>query len=276
MQCSYSFCRVADDLIDNANDEKEASAWIERLRGFLDIAYASRAPNARSEKCNEYIERTFPEETQHALRYLPVHILSKEPLYDLLKGFEMDLTFSGGNTKTQQPIAGEAELELYGKYVAGTVAELCCDLVFFHHGDSVPADERTKLKRAALNMGIALQIVNIARDIAVDAKLGRVYIPTEWLKDVECTADDILENPVQTKVYQLRSRLLNKAFGIYDQARPAIEELPRAARGPMRVAIESYMEIGRVLRQETYQVKAGRATVHPARRILVAWKAINL
>lgn len=187
----------------------------------------------------------------------------------------MDLTFSRSNGSRSWPIKHESDLELYGKYVAGTVAELCCDLVFYHHGSSVPTREREKLKAAALKMGVALQIVNIARDITVDARLGRVYVPTDWLEGLGVTADDILTDPSLPKVYQLRTQLLNRAFGLYEEARPAIEGLPTAARAPMRVAIESYMEIGRVLRQESYTVKAGRATVRPAQRIWVAWKALN-
>jgi len=73
----------------------------------------------------------------------------------------------------------------------------------------------------------------------------------------------------------MRTRLLDEAFRLYDAARGTIEELPPSARGPMRVAVDSYMEIGRVLRQETYQVKAGRATVPKLRRLKVAWRALN-
>jgi 15-cis-phytoene synthase/lycopene beta-cyclase len=69
--------------------------------------------------------------------------------------------------------------------------------------------------------------------------------------------------------------LLDNAFSLYEGARGAIETLPAEASGPIRVAVESYMEIGRTLRQEGYIVKAGRATVPKWRRLVVAWKTLN-
>lgn len=226
-------------------------------------------------KALQFVETTFPDETRHTLLHLPVAYLSRQPLYDLLKGFEMDLNFSDSKKNRVWPIGNDSSLEQYGKYVAGTVAELCCELVFHHNGRNTPQTERARTKAAAVEMGVALQTVNIARDIAVDAALGRVYIPTEWLEEQRITPQDILRNPAHPKVLKLRSRLLAKAFAIYSKSKPALEELPSAARGPMRVAIESYMEIGRVLQHEDYTVKAGRATVPTWRRIWVAWKALN-
>jgi len=124
-------------------------------------------------------------------------------------------------------------------------------------------------------MGIALQYVNIARDISVDAKIGRVYLPMTWLSEAGLTYDAILKDPQGPQIEGLRARLLEKAFALYENARDAIEELPIEARGPLRVAVESYMEIGRVLRQKGYVVKAGRATVPKSRRLMVAWSALN-
>lgn len=124
-------------------------------------------------------------------------------------------------------------------------------------------------------MGIALQYVNIARDIIRDAAIGRVYIPTTWLKEFGLTPQDVLARPSSLKIDALRERLLKKAFGEYKEAYSALARLPVDARAPMRVAIESYMEIGRVLREAGYVVKEGKATVPKLRRIKVAWKALS-
>lgn len=267
---------MADDLVDEAQDVNIAKTRISHLRTYLDLAYSSQPPNANNAKALEFIKSTFPKDTHHALLHLPVGYLSRQPLYDLLKGFEMDLKFSDESAKAHVwPVDSDSSLEQYGKYVAGTVAELCCELVFHHSGLQSSETEQRRTKKAAVEMGIALQTVNIARDIAVDAALGRVYIPTEWLEEQHITPQGILKDPSQPKALKLRSRLLAKAFAIYDKSKPALEELPSAARGPMRVAIESYMEIGRVLQHEGYTVKAGRATVPTWRRIWVAWKALN-
>ena len=135
--------------------------------------------------------------------------------------------------------------------------------------------ERKHIVQAGGRMGVALQYVNIARDISVDASNGRVYLPTTWLKEESLTPEDIIKDPNSAKAETLRQRLLNSAFEIYNEAKGAIEQLPKEARGPMRVAVESYVEIGRVLRQPGYKVKARRATVPKSRRLIVAWKALS-
>lgn len=124
-------------------------------------------------------------------------------------------------------------------------------------------------------MGIALQYVNIARDITVDARIGRVYLPTSWLSENNLSPRLVLEDSESAKVEKIRSRLLDEAMRIYKETRGAIEELPPEARGPMRVAVESYMEIGRVLTEKKYRIKAGRATVPKMRRLRVAWHSLS-
>ena len=120
-----------------------------------------------------------------------------------------------------------------------------------------------------------MQYVNIARDVATDAAIGRVYIPTSWLKEVGLNPQDVLKKPGDSLIEKLRGRLLDKAFGIYKEAQPALAQLPYDARAPMRVAVESYMEIGKVLREKGYKVKEGKATVPKLRRLKVAWKALS-
>lgn len=148
-------------------------------------------------------------------------------------------------------------------------------------------------------MGVALQFVNIARDIAVDAALGRVYLPTTWLSEEGLTPEIVIETitePPKAKgelrnkesmsrlqsLGRLRGRLLEKAFAIYAESKPTMDWLPDESRRPMIVAVESYMEIGRVLLErgvgpESFGVVRGRptrATVPKLRRIRVALRAL--
>lgn len=264
----YSFCRVADDLVDNASSVTEARMWIARFQHFLDLAYGSAE---RSDTLVEqYVLDSFPQDTRSALLRLPCSKLSRQPLQDLLRGFDMDVMFDSA-----PPIQTEADLEVYAQRVAGTVAQMCNELIFHIYGTSLSPEDQCRIIQSGNEMGIALQYVNIARDISVDAKIGRVYIPSTWLKEAGETYRSVLRSPEGAGIEQLRSRLLDKAFAIYENARGAIEELPREARGPIRVAVESYMEIGRVLRQKGHAVTAGRATVPRWRRIGVVWKTLN-
>lgn len=281
----YSFCRVADDLVDNATNNGEARQWIMHLQKFLDLAYASTPASTASPSIEQFVEANFPADTQRALLQLPVSKLTKQPLCELLKGFEMDLRFEDttvNNTKiisptipSKWPIETETILHQYAAYVAGTVAQLCIELALHHGPATKSAATCARIEAAGLKMGRALQLVNIARDIAVDAAIRRIYIPTSWLAEFSLTPEEVVKNSANPTLKTLRSKLLDEAFALYEESRGAIEELPLESRGPMRVAVESYMEIGRILRSENYTVKAGRATVPKTRRLIVAWRALN-
>lgn len=265
---SYSFCRVADDLVDNATSLEEAKHWVHRLKEFLSMSYDRSQPSTKS-----YIRSVFPESARSALIFLPTAYLSLPPLYDLVEGFATDLDFSLPGKVF--PINDESALQIYASRVAGTVAESCLELVYHHSTTSMSERVRQEIIHAGGRMGIALQYINIARDIAVDARVGRIYLPTSWLEEEGLAPSHVLKYPESAKVEALRQRLLDTAMKIYHEAKVAIDRLPREARGPMRVAVESYVEIGRVLRTPGYKVKAGRATVPKVRRVMVAWKALS-
>lgn len=271
IRLSYSFCRVADDLVDNATSIPEAQSWINRLTQYLDISYGDELTNIGSRE--SFIHANFPKSCQAALILLPTSYLSPAPLYDLLKGFETDLHFSSHDDPF--PIRDESTLETYGARVAGTVAELCIELVYYHTKAYISKAQRQDIVHAGGRMGVALQYVNIARDITVDASIGRVYLPSSWLKEQDLGPESVISDPGSSKVERLRQRLINNAMTIYNEARDAIDQLPVEARGPMRVAVESYVEIGRVLKTPGYKVKAGRATVPKLRRLRVAWNALG-
>jgi len=263
----YSFCRIADDLVDNATTSDEAKDWIRKLHRFLDNAYSKQKTSAI---IADQVHAEFPLDTHSALLQLPYAKISPEPLQDLLRGFEMDLDFN-----TAPPIRTTEDLLLYSERVAGTVAQMCIQLIFHLYPSKLSPEEQSRVLAAGNSMGVALQYVNIARDISVDAKIGRVYLPVNWLSEVDFTCEDVLKDPNSPRIDVLRARLLDNAFSRYEEAKVAIAQLPVEARGPIRVAVESYMEIGRTLKQDGYVVKAGRATVPKWRRVLVAWKTLN-
>ncbi|KAF3049185.1 terpene cyclase [Didymella keratinophila] len=264
----YSFCRVADDLVDDAATATEAKEWIAHLNQFLDLAY--NGPRSRPALIKLIHER-FPANTRSALVQLPTEKLSRQPLQDLLLGFDMDLAFDTASP----PIQNEDDLKLYAERVAGTVAQMCIELIFRTYNSSLSKAEQREVENAGNLMGVALQYVNIARDIAVDAKISRVYLPTTWLAEAGLNQELVLKEPSGLRVESIRNRLLDNAFKLYNESRHSIEQLPCEASGPIRVAVESYMEIGRTLREEGYVVKAGRATVPKWRRLLVAWQTLN-
>lgn len=252
----------------------EARGWINKLAKFLDLSYPTGETRRFVEGTKAYVMGAFPPSTHSSLLLLPTGYLSSEPLYELLEGFKTDLEFS----KTESPIISEDDLSLYSSRVAGTVAELCLGLIF-HHSPSknlLTAGQRDFLIKSGGRMGIALQYVNIARDVATDAKLDRVYLPTLWLKEENLTTADVVKAPREKRVECLRNRLLGKAFQVYEEARSSMNHLPCEARAPLKVAVESYMEIGRCMREKGYSSgsESGRATVPRGRRVWTAWKTL--
>jgi 15-cis-phytoene synthase / lycopene beta-cyclase len=275
----YSFCRVADDLIDDAPNAEEAAKWIRNFTDFLDATYAEQIDEARVQNI---IDR-FPPTAQSILRQLPAEKLPPSPLYSLLEGFKIDLKFSDSKCQQHPPIQTQADLERYASCVASTIGELCLSLVYYHDSDQAPADRDTKRRciSAGARMGRALQYVNIVRDVTTDAQDGRCYIPEEWFGKSK-SAWPHTDSP--DEVLHSRYRILDLAFKLYEENRDAIEDLPVYARDGIRVAVESYMEIGRVLRERIRSGqpldfagggKKGRASVPKARRVWVGWKTMT-
>ncbi|KAL9114306.1 MAG: hypothetical protein Q9227_001728 [Pyrenula ochraceoflavens] len=245
----------------------------------------------------------FPPRSRSILLLLPVYRLPRKPLDDLLAGFETDLEFSkSSNSSGGFPIATFEDLQVYGYQVASTVGELCLHLAYYHHApvsERVADSEKTTLTstknrclEAGRHMGQVLQYINIVRDVTIDAKIGRCYLPTTWLAEQKLGPQDVVSSYGAAKgVLDVRQRLLKTALTLYRENVSAIEELPRGARDGIRVAVESYLEIGRVLsrkfqedngvsmvEQLEMEIQHGRkrrATVPRLRRLLIAWRAMS-
>ncbi|KAK3383525.1 Phytoene synthase [Lasiosphaeria ovina] len=282
----YSFCRVADDLVDNAVSRSEVLSWTSKLKCFLDLRFKEneslghppRTPtrNGPRSEVDSYVDEAFPDFARSPLHLLPANVLPPEPLYSLIEGFETDSLFSSTSEKeTIFPIADEQDLAKYAHRVAGTVGELCVALILHHCEPEMDQDRQMRLRSAACQMGVALQYVNIARDIVVDARMGRVYLPTTWLKEAGLAPEAVIEHPRGPVVAGLRRHLLDRAFLLYRGARETMDLLPSEARGPMVAAVETYMEIGRVLSEtDEFNLREGKATVPTTRRVRTALNAL--
>ncbi|TGZ78407.1 terpenoid synthase, partial [Ascodesmis nigricans] len=242
--CLYSFCRAADDLIDEAPSLTSATASLQNLRTFLTLSYTP----VSARKLHTFVHNTFPPWSHAALLSLPTKHLTLAPLLGLLDGFEIDLLFT---STSATPIKTTQDLDRYAHHVAGTVGTMFTQLVLAHSSSShsPPPDEKpsTALLQAADTMGIALQYINIARDIAKDALIGRCYIPASWLREHSLTPCDILQDP-DLGVKLARERFLMRAEGLYRETRGALRGLPVEARAGAVVAVEAYVDIGRRLR----------------------------
>jgi 15-cis-phytoene synthase / lycopene beta-cyclase len=218
-------------------------------RDNINLAYS----NANRDHAFEYIQP----QAAAAFALLPMFtpFIPVTPFLDLLAGFESDLAFF---QSTSDPasllIQTEADLITYCERVASTVALMFVYITWHCEPSATRVEsgqERTMILNHATQMGVALQLVNIARDIVEDAQKGRTYIPVAWFEhagELDCL-EVLLRDPRDRKLDDMLSRyalrLVRMAKSYYTKARPALEHLPRECRKGARLAIEIYMDIGR-------------------------------
>lgn len=242
----YAFCRVADDLIDDSGDPQGA---YRTLCARLDAITAAVA-------VGDSATHALPHTVDRALaRTMARHAMPRGPIDALLDGFLWDATDRRYET-FEDTLA-------YAARVAGSVGVAMAWLM----GQRDPG----VLARAA-DLGVAMQLTNIARDVAEDARRSRVYLPATWLREQGLTPEDVMldaqdHTHLQTRIAPLVLRLLDEADVLYARGRSGLGALPWGCRAGIDAAARIYRDIGRVLRQLAPQVLARRAVVPTGRKI---------
>ena len=237
----YAFCRVADDAVDQADSSQRT---LGSLRKRLDAIYAGQGANT-------------PED--HAFCCVVEHFGIPKALPEaLLEGFEWDI-----NQYSYDTIE---EVHAYSARVAGTVGAMMAMIM----GVRDPA-----VIARACELGIAMQLTNIARDVGEDARNGRLYLPRNWLREAGLDPDRWLQkpefNPALGAVIQ---RLLNAADELYASANPGIGCLPANCRVGIRSAGLIYSEIGREVARQGYDSVSHRAVVPAGAKLTLICQAL--
>jgi phytoene synthase len=236
----YSFCRHSDDAIDEPGRGPDALA---RLRQRLDLIYEGRP-------LDHACDRAFG-------RLAHRHAIPKGIPSALLDGFAMDM--SGRQYQTI------AEVKDYAAGVAATVGLMMALIM--------GKDDRWTLARAA-DLGIAMQLTNIARDIGEDARNGRLYLPSDWLQEVGIDPQAFLAQPrFSPDLGFVVRRLLAEADHHYALGLAGIEHLPAACRHAIRTAAFTYQDIGRAIVANGYDSVTRRARTSLARKLALMAKA---
>jgi len=167
----------------------------------------------------------------------------------LLEGFEWD--------RQGRRYSDGIELNAYAARVAGSVGAMMACLM-----DS----REPHLVARACDLGVAMQLTNIARDVGEDARAGRLYLPTSWLEQSGIDPDEWLGTPTFSEpIADVISRLLAAADELYARADSGIELLPRDCRMAIRAARLLYAQIGHELRRAGFD-SISRRTVVPSKR----------
>jgi phytoene synthase len=230
----YAFCRLADDAIDNGTDQKAA---MRDLKARLAAIYAGRPGREDADRALTVVV--------HRYR-IPMGLVEA-----LLDGFLWDS--EGRRYETL------ADVEAYGARVAGTVGAMMSLIM--------GAASQTAIARAC-ELGVAMQLTNIARDIGEDARNGRLYIPRTWFREIGMDADDWLANPLfDARIGGFAQRLLLRADALYRRGEFGLIELPRDCRPAIQAARLVYAEIGHQL-ERTGLNSVDHRSVVPMRRKL--------
>ena len=246
----YAFCREADDAVDLSRDPLAASAGQSaRLEAI-----------ARAAGNDEGDIATLPRASDRALaRVLRRRKLRLAPLRALLEGFCWD---AAGRTypRVHDTLA-------YAARAAGSVGVLLAELV----GVRAP----WALARAA-DMGVAMQLTNICRDVGEDARRGRVYLPGCWLQQAGVDFATLGAEPAHTPALAaVVARLLRLADAYYRRARQGLPALPLGPRLAVTAAQRLYADIGRSVARADYNAVDRRAWVHGGRKALLVARAVG-
>ncbi|MGB2001588.1 MAG: squalene/phytoene synthase family protein [Porticoccaceae bacterium] len=234
----YQFCRFVDDLADGDLPDREES--LEDIRARLDGGNRPAGPEIEA----------FIEFASH--NNIPV-IAARE----LLDGMLQD----------QQPTAvkDKAELLRYCHAVAGTVGLMMCRVLNCQH---------SRADAFAIDLGIAMQLTNISRDVLEDAKMGRRYLPATW---VDLSPAEIVEAgiPCRQPVARAIEEMLDLAEDYYKSALLGIQLLPFRSRLAITVALRIYRQIGWVLRRQNLRWWQGRVYVAKSEKALLTLRSLR-
>ncbi|MBH0228940.1 phytoene/squalene synthase family protein [Halobacillus yeomjeoni] len=218
----YAFCRRADDIVDEGEDpKKELEAFAKEFDLFMEGKLESDHP---SWVALEDVFKNFP--------------MDPAPFYDMIAGQRMDLY--------PKPIVTKDDLLLYCYHVASTVGLMLLPVI-------APGKEK-KLRNGAIELGYAMQITNILRDIGEDMERGRVYLPSELMELYGYTEDDLNKSRVNHAFKDLWEDLAGDAEAYYSNALETIPEYPVYSRAPVGGAAKMYRAIIHSVRDNRYQV----------------------
>ncbi len=230
----YAFCRLADDAVDEG---AAPVAAVLQLQDRLDRAYADRPNDAP-------IDRAFA-------RMIAAHTLPRALPDALLEGLAWDA--EGRRYDTLSDVLA------YSARVASVVGTMMCVLMGVR--------DRDRLARAC-DLGLGMQLTNIARDVGADARMGRLYLPRAWFAEAGHDPDAFLHaRGGDTDTRAMTARLLRVADHFYQRAEPGIAQLPLACRPGIFAARHIYAGIGGALRAQGCDSMAGRAHTGAARKL---------
>jgi phytoene synthase len=246
----WDFCRAVDDAVDEVVPEGE---WAGGLSAEAHATAAERLAGWRAELAAIYDGAPRTPQGVGLQPYLQEFHLPRARFAELIDGVEMDLHRMRYDTF--------AALVEYCRRVASAVGLICLEIFGYR-------DQRSRAY--AENLGLALQLTNIIRDVSADIRRGRIYLPTEDLARFGVSEEDLRAGRLTPQVVELLRFECDRAHSYY---RRAAEGLPREdARSLVAAEIMGgiYFEILRRIERRGYDVFSERIRVPRPRRAVIA------
>lgn len=236
----YAFCREVDDIVDDCREPSVALAKLEWWR--------------------EELERSFQGEPRHPItRALEPHIvpfdLSREYFEEIIDGMQMDLEYDA--------YPDFATLSLYCYRAASVVGLLSARIFGF-------SDRRTL--KYAHDLGMAMQLTNILRDVHEDAIRGRVYIPLDELRRFGVKPEEFQTNITRDAHRELFAFQGARAREYYDRALAHLPDEDRHAQRPGLIMAAIYRTLLDEIEHDGYRVLEHRIRLTPLRKLWIAWR----
>ena len=216
----YAWCRHCDDVVDG----QELGFNVAHARHDAPAALALLEEQTRRAYAGETMrDPAFAAFQEVALR----HRIAPRYAFDHLAGFAMDVADARYETF-------EDTLR-YCYHVAGVVGLMMASIM--------GAQDDDVLDRAC-DLGLAFQLTNIARDIVEDARMGRCYLPAQWLLEAGIPRAELAEPRHRAALAGLAARLVDAAEPYYDSAREGVKALPLRSAWAIASARNVYRQIG--------------------------------
>jgi phytoene synthase len=161
-----------------------------------------------------------------------------------------------------------SDVRAYSARVASAVGAMMCVLMRVRDPNALAR---------ACDLGVAMQLTNIARDVGEDARAGRLYLPTDWLEEAGIDIDAFFADPKPTpEIRRIVKRLLAEANRLYFRSEAGIKTLPLAARPGIFAARHCYDAIGRQLARNGHDSVTRRAFTTRRQKLgLLGWSILR-
>jgi len=236
----YAFCRYTDDIVDEEVDERRKVVLLRKWRMEFGRSLRGRSSYTLLNQLSAAAQRF----------NIPVN-----HFYDLFRGLEMDLSKTRYRTFE--------ELREYCYLVASTVG-LMCRSIFGYRNEST--------REYAINLGIALQLTNILRDVKDDARKGRIYLPLEDMERFGYSEDDLLNFRYTPAFVNLMRFECGRARECFTLAREALRDEDKYFFFPARIMWSIYAHTLVRIERSNYNVFERRISISKFLKLLIAFR----